>query len=145
MNNVETTDISNLPRERVVIAISSLKQKAANLRYTYEKEYQKRQRLYEKLAAVMGDTEIFTFDSRDFTKGYPFETKTERARAIAVIEDVVRTIGNSEYNAKRKKCASLNAEYQACKQFCARLKDSIRDMESNIQTLKKRLVELDKK
>ena len=145
MNNVETTDISNLPRERVVIAISSLKQKAANLRYTYEKEYQKRQRLYEKLAAVMGDTEIFTFDSRDFTKGYPFVTKTERAKAIAVIEDVVRTIGNSEYNAKRKKCASLNAEYQACKQFCARLKDSIKDMESNIQILKARLVELDKK
>ena len=145
MNNVETTDMSNLPRERVVIAISSLKQKAANLRYTYEKEYQKRQRLYEKLAAVMGDTEIFTFDSRDFTKGYPFVTKTERAKAIAVIEDVVRTIGNSEYNAKRKKCASLNAEYQACKQFCARLKDSIKDMESNIQILKARLVELDKK
>ena len=145
MNNVETTDMANLPRERVVIAISSLKQKAANLRYTYEKEYQKRQRLYEKLAAVMGDTEIFTFDSRDFTKGYPFVTKTERAKAIAVIEDVVRTIGNSEYNAKRKKCASLNAEYQACKQFCARLKDSIKDMESNIQILKARLVELDKK
>lgn len=145
MNNVETTDIATLPRERVVIAISSLKQKAANLRYTYEKEHQKRQRLHEKLAAVMGETEIFTFDSRDFTRGYPFVTKTERARAIAVIEDVVRTIGNSEYNSKRKKCASLNAEYQTCKKFCAGLKDAIKDMESSIQVLKERLVELDKK
>lgn len=145
MNNVETTEISSLPRERVVIAIFSLKQKVANLRYTYEKEHQRRQRLYEKLVAVMGDTEIFTFDSRDFTRGYPFETKTERARAIAVIDDVVRTIGNSEYNTKRKKCASLNAEYQTCKQFCARLKDSINEMECSIQVLKERLVELDKK
>ena len=144
MSNVETTDISSMPREKVVTLIASLRENVSNLRYTYEKECQRRQRIRERLADTMGGTKVFTFDARKFTNGYPFVTREEKERAVGVIEDIVRTIGNAEYNEKRVKCTSLNAEYQACKKFCVSIRDAIKTLESNIQTLKERLVELDK-
>ena len=144
MSNVKTTDISSMPREKVVTLIASYREDVSNLRYTYEKECQRRQRIHERLTDIMGSTEAFTFDARDFARSYPFVTRWEKERVIGVIEDVVRTIGNAEYNKRRVKCTSLNAEYQACKKFCASLRDAIKTLESNIQILKERLVELDK-
>lgn len=145
MSNVETTDIPSMPREKVVTLIASFREDVSNLRYTYEKECQRRQRMRERLADIMGSVEEFTFDARDFARGYPFVTREEKERVIGVIEDVVRTIGNAEYKKKRIQCASLNAEYQACKKFCMSAKDAIKTLESNIQILKERLIELDKK
>ena len=40
MSNVKITDISSIPREKVVTQIASLREDVSNLRYTYEKECQ---------------------------------------------------------------------------------------------------------
>ena len=129
-------DFSHYTRQQAVTALADMKKKRERLKYSYDNECSRRQRLYCKMMDIMGDTELFKFDTMDYISQPPFDTPSERALAYSMIEAAVKDVGNAEFYKKNRKCSKIHDEYQACIKFCSELKDAIKEMDRYISQLR---------
>ena len=116
--------------------MADMKKKRERLKYSYDNECSRRRRLYCKMMDIMGDTELFKFDTMGYVSQPPFDTPGERALAYAMIEAAAKDVGNAEYYKKNKKCSKIHDEYHACIKFCSELKDAIKTVDGYIAQLR---------
>lgn len=136
MNQEKTkNEFSGYSRQKALLALDDLKKKRGRLKYSYDNECSRRQRLYEKMMNMMGDAELFTFNTMKFISQPPFDKPWERALAYGMIEEAAKDVGNAEFYKKYKQCSKVHDEYNACIKFCSELKDAIKTVDNDIARL----------